>query len=409
MNLFENYGLSRLINGRGPSTIVGANRVSHEIIEYMKSVLTQPVEMRQLQALASEVISKFTGAEAGCVTGCAAAGVAVAIAAFLTQDDMAKIATLPKPVNSPSNIVIQKAQMISGGGCSIEQLIGISGANIIEVGESADCSLFQLHAALDESVAGAVFVMGSRSNTSGTIPLGTFVKICHEHNVPVVVDAAGESNLKPFIEKGVDLLVVSSQKWLGGPTAGMIAGRADLIHACFLNGEFGIGRPMKAGKESIAGLIGAIETYHDRNDSGKKKRDMMIIEHLHALLDEEPGLKLTIIHAHEESPSTCVLKVNVDPEKAGVTSWDLGERLLNGKPRIAVDAYSAREGHIAVDPGLLEVGEEEIIATRIKEVLAEARETPQPLSEYVPRFETLVARMKDWRNEIPVMNRGSNQ
>ncbi len=198
MNLFHDYGLTKLINALGPSTFVGTSRVSEEVIAYMTSVLTEAVDMRQLQELAGEVIRKYSGAEAGCVSGCSAAGIAVGVAAFLTGDDLAKITSLPKPIQGPNRIVIQKAQMISGGGCSIELLLRLSGAEVVEVGESADCALFQLAGALDENVAGAVFVNGSRAITPGTIPLKAFTRICHEHQVPVLVDS-GRGSQYPSI------------------------------------------------------------------------------------------------------------------------------------------------------------------------------------------------------------------
>ena len=403
MNLFKDHGLSKLINARGPATLVGANRVSRQVMEYMESVLSEPVEMRQLQELASEVISKHTGAEAGCVTGCAAAGIAIGVASFLSKDDLAKITSLPKPISGPHKIVIQKAHMISGGGCSIEQLILLSGAEIVEVGESADCAFFQLHAALDDSVAGAVFVMGGRSNTPGTIPLGTFIAICHEHNIPVIVDAASEVNISHFIESGADLVIVSSQKWLGGPTAGLIAGRSDLVHACFLTGEFGIGRPMKAGKEGIAGLIGALETYAARNNLEKRVREKTIIEHMYSLLNGEPGISLEIMNYRSESPSSCFLRIHVDPEIANLPAWEINKRMLQGSPRIALDVHRASEGFVEIDPGLLDVEDEEFIADRLKEILAEARVLKTDHIEYIPRFEESVRRMKDWREEYPVM------
>jgi D-glucosaminate-6-phosphate ammonia-lyase len=403
MNLFNDYGLSKLINAVGPSTFVGTSRVSKEVIAYMESVLTEAVDMRQLQELANEVIRKYTGAEAGCVTGCSAAGVAVGVAAFLTGENLAKITSLPKPVQGPNHIVIQKAQMISGGGCSIELLLRLSGAEIIEVGESADCGLFQLDGALDESIAGAVFVNGSRAITPGTIPLKTFTRICHEHKVPVLVDAAAEVNIRQFIDHGADLVVASSHKWLGGPTAGLIAGRADLVHACFLNGEFGIGRPMKVGKEGIAGLIGALETYRMRTGADKKARNKAIVEHLYALLDGEPGLQLQILERPGDSPNTCALRITIDPGLAGLAAWELNERLMKGNPRIALDAYEASEGYVTVNPGLLDIGDEEIIASRIKAVIADARKSGTEPIEYIPRFETLVSYLRDWRKEYPVL------
>ena len=405
MNLFNDYGLSKLINALGPSTFVGTSRVSKEVISYMESVLTEAVDMRQLQELASEVIRKHTGAEAGCVTGCSAAGIAVGVAAFLTGHNLAEITTLPRPVKGPRQVVIQKAQMISGGGCSIELLIRLSGAEIIEVGESADCGLFQLDGALDQNVAGAVFITGVRANTPGTIPLGTFIRICHEHQVPVLVDAAGDANVKKIIDQGADLVIASSHKGLGGPTAGLIAGRADLVHACFLNGEFGIGRPMKVGKEGIAGLIGALETYARRSGEEKQAREKAIIDHLFTLLNGEAGLLLKRIDYPAGSSHSCALRIFVDPGLAGLAAWELGVLLLKGEPRIAVDAYEASEGYVTVNPGLLDEGNEDMIAFRVKDVLAEARKIGVAPQEYIPRFELLVSHMGDWREEYPVIKK----
>jgi len=400
MDIFKQYGLSSVINGRGPATIVGASKVAENVIDYISSILKESVDMRQMQNLANHVISKYSGAEAGCVTGCTAAGIAIGVASFLTKSDMAKITQLPKTIKGPRNIVIQKAHMISGGGCSIEQLIRISGADIIEIGESADCALFQLHAALDNEIAGAIFVMGGRSNTPGTIQIKTFINICHEHNIPVLIDAAGDVNIKYFVNCGADLVVASVQKWLGGPTAGLIAGRSELVNACFLNGEFGIGRPMKVGKEGIAGMIGALETYSSRNNPKKKNEEKQIIDNLLALLENTNGLSLEIIYDLEESPSSVFLKINIDPEKTGIPAWEINDLLLKANPRIALDAHRASNGYLCVDPGLLKVGEEEIIAKIILEIISNNKKMKHQWDEPMPRFETMVSYMQNWRNDI---------
>ncbi len=69
---------------------------------------------------------------------------------------------------------------------------------------------------------------------------------------------------------------------------------------------------MKVGKEGIAGLIGALETYRLRNGPEKRTRNKAIIEHLYALLDGEPGLKLQIIERPGNSPNTCALRITVE-------------------------------------------------------------------------------------------------
>ncbi len=46
--------------------------------------------------------------------------------------------------------------------------------------------------------------------------------------VPAIVDAASEYDLKGFLQRGADVVIYSAQNFLGGPTAGLVAGRRDL-------------------------------------------------------------------------------------------------------------------------------------------------------------------------------------
>lgn len=407
MNLFDDYGLTRLINLKGPATVIGGCRVSPQVIKYMESVLSEAVDMRQLQALASEIISYHTGAEGGCVTGCAAAGIAISIAAFLTGDNLGKIINLPRSINGRNRILIQKTQMVDAGGCSIEQLVRLSGASITEVGDVADCAPFHLESAIDQNVAGALFVLGQRANVPGTLPLNKFISICHKNGIPVAIDAAAItiSDIRHYIEMSADLVIVSSQKWLGGPTAGLIAGRADLIHACYLNGEFGIGRPMKAGKENIAGLIGALETGSERNNTEEKKnQEYTIIMGLAKSLEGEPGITVRVDEHNRLSPAACVLNLTFEPQIAGLSAGDFAERLLTGNPRIAVYDFCTPEEVVTIDPIYMRAEELETVTSRIKETLANARSNPIPdfYEEVKPRFEVLVSHMINWRDEHPV-------
>jgi len=68
----------------------------------------------------------------------------------------------------------------------------------------------------------------------GVLPLEKVVKIAHEFNVPVIVDAAAElpprENLKKFYDLGADLVLFSGGKDLGAPNdTGLILGRKELV------------------------------------------------------------------------------------------------------------------------------------------------------------------------------------
>ena len=92
---FERYGLKRIVNVSGTETIRGAAPASAEVIEAVGALVPHSVEMAELQSVASEVIAEAYGTEAGCVTGCSAAGIAVAIAACMTARDLARVEQLP--------------------------------------------------------------------------------------------------------------------------------------------------------------------------------------------------------------------------------------------------------------------------------------------------------------------------
>ena len=87
MTIQEKFGFRRLINARGPATILGAARVEDDIRKDIYDILGESAEIWELQRRASEKIARLTGAEAGCVVNCSSAGMAVAAAAVLTGND----------------------------------------------------------------------------------------------------------------------------------------------------------------------------------------------------------------------------------------------------------------------------------------------------------------------------------
>ena len=64
--------------------------MSPEVIAAIAGILPHSVDMAELQALASRTIAEATGAEAGCVTGCTSASIAISAAACMTGLDLAQ-------------------------------------------------------------------------------------------------------------------------------------------------------------------------------------------------------------------------------------------------------------------------------------------------------------------------------
>src|SRR6185503_14884046 len=121
-----------------------------------------------------------------------------------------------------------------------------------------DVQPFHVAAALSPRTAAGLYVVSHHTAQSGQIGLRRFVATCHAAGVPVIVDMAAEYDLTGAFALGADLAIWSAHKVLGGPTAGIVAGRRDLVRAAWLQNR-GIGRAMKVGKEGIAGAVAALD------------------------------------------------------------------------------------------------------------------------------------------------------
>ena len=74
------------------------------------------LEIDTLQAAASRVIANRTGAEAGCVTACCAAGIAITVAASMTGANLARVLQLPDTEGMKDEVILQLGHNVNFGG-----------------------------------------------------------------------------------------------------------------------------------------------------------------------------------------------------------------------------------------------------------------------------------------------------
>lgn len=369
MTIQEKYGFRKVLNTRGPATILGAARVCDDIRREIYDILGESVEIWELQRRASEKIVRLTGAQAGCVVNCSSAGMAIAAAAALTGSDPAKIKALPNITWPRKKIVIQKGQVTGAGDCPVWQVIQMTGAHYEEIGEALDCATFHLRAALDDTTAAAFYVMED-TFAPNLLPLKVFVDICREKNVPVICDAAYLTDFTMLAKLGVDLAIYSGQKWLGGCTSGIVAGRKDLVHACFMQ-EMGIGRPMKVGKEGIVSIMASIDHWLGRDVQAiaafQTKQANCIADAVRGL----PGVVCTVTRSlYSPSVRLCV---EIDDAVAAVPAWIINEDMGRLDPVIKTDDYDVVRGKIVFDMAYLSEGEEKIVADVLRGYLTGER------------------------------------
>lgn len=365
----QELGLRQVINVSGTMTALGASIVVPEAIDAMSQGLSQFFEMTALHKQASRVIADLTGAEAGFITASCASGITLAVAGAMTGSDLLAIERLPDTGSLKNEVVILSGHMISFG-APVEQMIRLSGARVVPVGQATASSAYQLAASINENTAAAVFVISHHVVDYAQIPLKTFIAVCHDRGIPVIVDAASEYDLTTVLALGADVVIWSGHKFLGGPTSGIVAGSRDLVRATYLQNR-GIGRGMKVGKESLVGVMAAMTAWKSRDHDGIRARERAALDVWSQALAGRPGVTATVVPDPTDNPLDR-MKVSVDPQAAHISAWDLASRLASGDRPVIVRDHEIEHGHFFLDPCNLHPGQEFIVAERLTEELDKA-------------------------------------
>lgn len=362
-------GLRPVINVSGTMTSLGASIVVPEAIAAMTSILPQFVEMNDLQRKASAVIARLTGGEAGFVTASCAAGITLAIAGTITGSDLLAIEKLPSVSTEKNEVLVQMGHIVSYG-APVDQSIRLAGAKTVMIGQATSTHRYHMENAITEKTAAALYVVSHHVVDYGLLKLTEFVEIAHAKSVPVIVDAASEYDLRSFLEQGADIVLYSGHKFLGGPTSGIVAGRKDLVRNAFLQ-NMGIGRGMKVGKESVFGLMAALEAWEKRDHDGIRARETGYLHLWRDTLENRPGVTALIEPDPTGNPLDR-LRVIVNAHEAHITAWDLAAALARGTPPVIVRDHEVEHHYFYLDPCNLHPGQETIVANRLAEELDKA-------------------------------------
>jgi L-seryl-tRNA(Ser) seleniumtransferase len=354
-------GLRPIINASGTMTVFGASIMVPEAIEAMAAIAGEFVEMHQLHQLASEAVAQATGAEAGFITASCASAITLAVAATLTGERLLAIERLPDTTGLKNEVLVQLGHMV-GYGASLEQTIAMTGARVVPVGTVSMARDYQLDDAITDRTACAVFVVSHMTMQYAMLSLEQVCRICHAKGVPVIVDAASEYDLRGFLARGADLVVYSGHKFLGGPTSGIVAGSRALVQAAALQNR-GIGRGMKVGKESIAGVMAALQAWGRRDHQAIRDRERQALALWMQALAPYAAVQCSIVPDPTGNPLDR-LRVRVLPG-SGWTARRLADALAAADPPVMVRDYQTDLGYFDLDPCNLHPGEAETVAQQL--------------------------------------------
>ena len=374
MSIYQQLGVRTVINAKGPSTRISGGFLHPEVAAAMSDAGQHCVDMAELQAAAGLVIARITGAESGFVTSGAAAGLLLSTAACIAGLHPARMARLPDTRGLKNEVIMVRSQRNF-----YDHAVRAAGVRIIEVGLPdrisgagvRDAEVWEIDAAITDQTAAILYVAIGTSRP----PLEAVLRVAHDRGLPVIVDAAAQlppaSNLQRFIALGADLVVFSGGKAIGGPQgSGILCGRRELIMSAILQTldldvewaqwsppvslidkhllpglpPHGIGRTCKVGKETVVGLLVALERYVAVTDESRHAAWLQTVEQLAFELSTLANASVTV---RDGLVPNLVIRLR---EQGGMATCI---ELQNGHPAIQVDPSQADEGILILNPSCL--------------------------------------------------------
>ena len=396
MGVYESLGLTPVVNASGAVTRLGGAPMPKTVLDAFQEAAGDWVPLDRLQAAACKMISQVTGTESGIVTAGSAAALTLGAAAIMARMDLGRMERLPQTDGFANEFVVAREHRNG-----YDHAVRAAGAKFVEVGYNEITAgagvrrveAWEYEAAFTERTAGVFYVYLDNSAP----PLEEVVKVAHRHELPVLVDAAGElpprSNLMLASVTGADLIAFSGGKAIRGPqSSGILCGRRDLIGSAALQmldmddhfelweppttlfdadqldgaPRHGIGRAMKVSKEEIVALTAALALFANGGYDDEIPAQLARLQSIADKLGQ--GDVEFQLHESPNGESSPILEVYVSDAR-DVTAVEVCRSLRKGTPPIYVSHGKLSQGILVVHPLCMTDAGADSLADRLLEEL----------------------------------------
>ncbi|HEU4878692.1 MAG TPA: L-seryl-tRNA(Sec) selenium transferase [Gemmatimonadaceae bacterium] len=208
-----------------------------------------------------DLLRELTGADDAIVVNNCASGLVLSLSALARDRE----------------VIVSRGELVEiGGSFRVPDIMARSGATLVEVGTTNRTHIEDYSRAISSRTGAIAKIHRSNFSQSGfvaDVSVQSLTPIAAEHGIPIVHDLgsglmidlseyglSGEPTARAALEAGATLVLMSGDKLLGGPQAGIVLGAR---HAIARMRQDPFARAMRVDKLTIAALTATLELYRD--------------------------------------------------------------------------------------------------------------------------------------------------